>query len=193
MSMIPAAVTVIQMIIVLVWIYMILSHAIHSLGGFVAAEVFLFYSFFACFVLAGVFSAVVLIARWWTAVPFHTRRSCWTISVVSWALYSLCPARHRQEIADWMKEVALIEKRKIAPVYDVQFVCRYPSTCASPKPYTAVRIERVHHETVTCPGEAEVYVRARWDVVKILSVVRIVEVEPMQLPTRTRRRRSFWS
>jgi hypothetical protein len=38
-----------------------------------------------------------------------TRRSCWAITVVAWALRSLCPDAHRRDIASWAVEFSKLE------------------------------------------------------------------------------------
>ena len=43
---------------------------------------------------------------------FDIRRACWTINVVSWALYRLCPDSQRHDIASWMIELGRSEIRK---------------------------------------------------------------------------------
>lgn len=43
---------------------------------------------------------------------FDIKRACWTIHIVSLALYRLCPASQRHDIAAWMIELGRSELRK---------------------------------------------------------------------------------
>lgn len=115
-------------------------------------------------------AATVVIVR--VAFDLYTsdvRRACWTITLVSWAVYTLCPDSRRKEISDWMIEVGKAVRRRYYPTYEVRFI--YKDRLA---PYTGERVERVQTENVTCPGDAECYIRGRWDVIKILAIDLIV-------------------
>jgi hypothetical protein len=86
-----------------------------AVGDVVVLAVFLFYSLAACFVLAGLSILIVIFARWWTKVPFRTRRACWAMGLICWSLRTLCSREERLDIAQWMDEWVKMEISRLTP------------------------------------------------------------------------------
>jgi hypothetical protein len=86
-----------------------IGHYLRTLGDFVVLGMVCLYAMAASFVLAGLAIGLILLARWWTRVPFSTRRSCWAMGLICWSLRSLCPLKHQLDIADWVVEWGKVE------------------------------------------------------------------------------------